>query len=244
MKFIAFIGEDRSGKTTMSKSLQELVHRGCRYKAEMISWADSLREEIMLLYGLPYDIIFNRSINKNETIILVSDYDYDSSLPALWKKHKLIKKIADFKDLKITLRDLIINHGTHIRRAEDPRYWVKKFDEKVTNLTDDFDFVIIDDTRFDTEFEYLLDKDTQIYYLSNGSKNKTNHAQDSLLNWVDANRTRIKTYIKTSIPLLIYEADKLNISNVIKRLPPPKAKVSGSLYTSIPRFRPSSFQDL
>ena len=237
------MGNDKAGKTTMAQSLYKIAHRGCRCRAELLSFADSVREEINDLYGIPDEIVANKSIDKDKTIINMADYLYDDSLPLLWKKFKLIKKVVDFHNLQISLRDVLINHSTHIRRKQDPRYWVKKFAEKVDKIKDHFDLIVIDDARFDTEFEYILDQSSfYIYHVTNGSKNSANVAQDSINKWIAENPDKITARLEVGIPLLQYDADKINISNVLRNIPDIRVKREVPTLTSIPRFNRESIE--
>ena len=239
MRFIIFCGDDMVGKSTMALSLQEMAHRGCRYKAEIMAWADTLRQELIDLYGLPSEMINNKSIDKNNTIITLSDYDYDRVLlPKLWKKHNLIKSVGEFKNLTLSLRNVFVFHATNIRRAQDPNYWVKKFDKKAKTFDKDT-LILVDDTRFDTEFDYLNEHQTTIIHLTNSnSDNPTNAAQDSVRNWIANNPQLIDEHIRLDIPVLRYDADKINKARVMPHFPPStKVEKTFTDRSSVSRYR-------
>lgn len=67
-------------------------------------------------------------------------YEYGTSLDRL------------FRDKPVVMRALLQNYGTNLRRAENPRYWVDKWVEKVANLPPRTN-VVVDDVRFFNEAE-------------------------------------------------------------------------------------------
>lgn len=220
MKFVLFIGNDCVGKTSMAKSLQLLLHRGCKRRVNILSFSDSVRDELIEYYGIPRDIIYNKSIDKNSTIIDMSQYKFDLRIPQIWFDHNLIDSEDAFSTLKITLRELFVTHGTRIRRTDDSQYWSKFLSRKVDDISDCCDLVIVDDAREDEDFDFFNDKDTLIYHLDNNSTKGDNITQQALNNWINNNSNRINKKITLPIPLLVYIADKINIEYVIPDILP------------------------
>ncbi len=218
MKFVMFIGNDRVGKTTMSKSLRDLVQRGCRYKAEIMSFGDGVREELIKYYGIPRSLAYDKTIDKDWYTINMNDYPYDRSMPALWAEFNLIKDPSLFGTEPMVLRDLYVNHSTHIRRVQNSNYWVDLFIANVEALEDSRDFIIVDDARFDTEFAYLLRHDYLICCLTNDNPRPQNAAQDSINQWIAGNADLISDRFKLDIPLLNYSADQMNIRHIIPKV--------------------------
>jgi len=209
VNYICFIGENRVGKTTVSNALAELLSKGCQMKVAVMAWGDAVRTEIVELYGIPASIISDKSINKNTTMVAMGDWNYHESVPAMWVKYKIIKEPAEFAKLNITLRDLFIIHATRIRRADDQYYWVTKFNEVVQTQHRDADCIIIDDTRFDSEFEYLSKHTTSVYQLTNVNQTTSDLAQDSIINWIKRNKEKITDTIDLPIPVTQSYAEEI-----------------------------------
>lgn len=224
MRFLLYVGENRVGKSTMSKSIQDLVHRGCKCRAMRMSFSDSLRNELVTFYGLPANIVYDTSIDKNNTILRLGDYQYHKSIPKLWKRYKLIERVSCFDDLHVSLRDILINHGTHIRRSENPHYWTEQIDKKVIEAKGNCDLIIIDDARHPDDFGYFDIEKTLIYHLTNGKENVSDISQDEVNRWIRKNPDRIEGEIKLPVPLLQYFADQINTARVIPKIIPKRNK--------------------
>ena len=59
--------------------------------------------------------------------------------------------------------------GTEICRDYDPDWWVKQMDRCINNLPED-GVVLIDDCRFQNEFEYLQSIDATLVFMRGGSR--------------------------------------------------------------------------
>ena len=92
MQFVYFCGQDKVGKTTMALSLQQLMKQRYNLDAPIMSFADGVRNELVNLYGIPREIIYNKSIDKVNTIIQLGGYIYEGVIPQLWKKYVLINQ--------------------------------------------------------------------------------------------------------------------------------------------------------
>ncbi len=205
MKFIMFCGDDRVGKSTMSRSLQSLIHRGFRVKTSIVSFADGVRDELVNLYGIPNEIIYNKTIDKKKLNLCLGDYTYEGIIPQLWMKYGLIGKLSDYSDIEISLRDLFVTHGTKIRRQEDDLYWNKIVKEKVASF-DDIEICIIDDPRSPSDFEF----DTLIFHLNNNQPAHYNLEQQRFHDWLKNNEHRIDLSVDLPVHLLEFDADKIN----------------------------------
>lgn len=210
MQFVYFCGRDKVGKTTMALSLQQLMKQRYNLDAPIMSFADGVRDELVNLYGIPKEIIYNKSIDKVNTIIQLGGYIYEGVIPQLWKKYGLINKESEYSDIEISLRDLFVNHGTKIRRQEDDLYWFKILMNTVEMLpVHNIQYIIIDDPRSPSDF--LLSKSSKIFHLYNNQESPSNLEQDRFLNWLEENEHRITSHIEVPIPLT-----RLNSYNKIK----------------------------
>ena len=214
--FILFVGDNRTGKTTCSRILQDLIRLGYKKDTVVLTFADPLRQELIDFYGIPNDIVFNKSIDKDTYMLRLGEYKYDSSIPELWAKFGLIENISQYENLEISLRQLLISHGTDIRRKENQHYWVESFNRQVEKYSYS-EYVICDDTRFESEFEYFKDKSLLIFHLVNGQEVNYDKAQQAFRDWLVLNEEKV-IKIEVPIPLLKYTADKIIRANVIPKL--------------------------
>lgn len=200
---IGFVGIDRVGKTTMANALHDAIPE----ISAVISFADDLRQEIVELYP-NISMTDMDGISKNQRIYL-KDTGLHPSLRARWEE---IYGIA-VDDITVSIRDVMVTHGTHIRRNENANYWVDKFIAKVDALSDDTHIVIVDDMRFGTEFSiprgcrhfklcYLFNTDTLMF--NDGS----NVAENNMLKYVST-YPEIFNFYRVAIPVM----DR-NISNI------------------------------
>lgn len=198
----------------MAKALNELIDNSDEMKAGRVSFGDALREELVEYYGIPEEYVEDEHIDKNKIIIDLGQYTHRPQMPELWLTLGIIHATQDFY-LPITLRELYITHGTRIRRAQDPLYWIKKITEKINALEDQVDLIINDDPRTASDFEYLLNYDTDIYHLKNGCSNISDISQDAMNKWLTDNPQHITKQIDVPLPLSQEDAKWINWEQVI-----------------------------
>jgi len=214
------MGENKVGKTTLSKALCDYLNRNTRYHCTVMSFADSVRHELISYYGIPADLVFDKLIDKNTYIINLGDHQYSTGMEDLWKEFGLLEPNQSFKTTKVSLRNLLINHATHVRRRQDPEYWVKEFQKHVDYLTEstDIDIVITDDIRYSNE---LLSCDGvvawPIFWLDNGSKQPNDVSQDAANQLYLDNKYRC-TVIKVPIPLSDEACDNIIVEQLLPTL--------------------------
>lgn len=222
MEYVVFCGNDRIGKSSMSRSLQTLLHSGCKKRTMIFSFSDALRRELVDLYGIPESLIYDKTINKATITLYLRDYDYDELIPHTWVRCGLIRNVKAFKDVEITLRELFITHGTRIRRLEDPYYWSKRLEENIKANEGSFDLAVIDDPRDEEDFIFFENKTTYLYHLveHDGDQQYSNSAQDKMNKWLEDNPDKITDRIRVPRPLLQFTADNLNKKHVIPKVLP------------------------
>jgi ABC-type dipeptide/oligopeptide/nickel transport system ATPase component len=131
-QIIGLVGYKGSGKTTacniIKKHLDDVVQ---------INFKDALIEEIKQNFP---DLL--EAIRENQEIL---EYDYGTL------------KFVSLDDLFTTkpplVRTLLQNYGTNVRRADDPGYWVREWDNSVWPKRDKN--VLTDDVRFYNEAEMI-----------------------------------------------------------------------------------------
>lgn len=218
MKFVCFVGKDRVGKTIMSKSLCSILLSGYRKSTMLLSFSDALRDELVRLYGLPENIIMDKSIDKTKVIFDLSKYNYDPVVPEMWVDSGQLASVKDFDNISISLRELFVTHGTRVCRKLDKNYWSKLFNNKVKQLEGNVDFIICDDARNPDDFKYLRSKNTLIVHVDNGVDNGTNAEQDNFMKWLSANESKVDKKLNVGVPLLQFTADKIIKSEIIPLL--------------------------
>lgn len=223
MEFVAYCGDDRVGKSQMAKSLQRLLHQGCKRRTLVTSFSDALRNELVALYGLPETLIFDKTLDKNNIMITLGDYPFLNDIEKLWNEYALTGDIP-FCKIQISLRELFITHGTRLRRQQNPLYWTEQLDKRIKKYNGDIDVVVIDDPRDPDDFEFLLEKKAALIHLRNEQEREDNLAQRTCVSWIQNNQEKIYTEITLPIPVLEYVADKKNIEHVLPKILPRRKK--------------------
>ena len=191
MKIVALVGRNYVGKSTLALHVANKLNSRS-VNAYVLSFADGVREELVAMYNLSaYTFqytekgvtechIIRRYINSHGTLPV---YGYKDVLKfslnslnlskaqygminELWSDLPITKE-ENWMDKEITLRELMIYHATDIRRNQDNLYWVKKTAHTIEHLESAYDIVIIDDARFDTEFDYLNESGCTFIEVSN-----------------------------------------------------------------------------
>ena len=192
MKIVALVGRNYVGKSTISSVIVNILKQ-MDVNACAISFADDVQKELSEMYNL-CPATFNYTEEFITDCPIIQRYlDLNGELKVYGYKDKLkfslnslnlsdnkldiikdlwsdlpISKEEKWLDKEMTLRDLMIYHGTDIRRAEDDLYWVKKMESTIDKLSSSHDLVIIDDARFNTEFSYLKSAGCVFIELCNG----------------------------------------------------------------------------
>lgn len=204
MLVIEFTGDNRVGKTTLAKELtSQLLHRG--KDVVCLSFGGGIRSELVELYGIPSDIIYDGSINKDTRMLRLGDYEYSEEISHLWYEYGFIPSPTDFGDTIISLRELMITHATHLRRKQDPDYWAKDLVSQYKKFPN-LEVLIIDDLRQPNELAGF--DQPVIFNVSNDYDNGTDITQEVCRKMIRDNQDRMIP-IKTTVPLLKYDATKI-----------------------------------
>ncbi len=202
MQLIGLSGRDKVGKTSIAnRFVQDLLVDGIN--SIRISYADVLRSEVAAMYNIPVDnFTYSRHTQYTPTIIqrytkmsgvkldmvnykdtvtvrfgdLNLSQSQQHEITRLWTHHAITKLRDTFDDTTVTLRQLLIIHGTHIRRSQDPDYWMKRTHTKINKLSEVYHQVIIDDVRFPNEFELVKDLSGINVWLDNRSEEPINNS--------------------------------------------------------------------
>ncbi len=130
---ISIVGNNKTGKTTVCDGLSRLFN-----KVYVLSFADALRDEIHELYGIPKEIftykggddvplMIQEALNGRHTSdykdvvkVNLKDLSTHESVKRDWKSCGILKRYnKPFNKITVTLRELLIIHGTDIRRHQD-----------------------------------------------------------------------------------------------------------------------------
>ncbi len=153
---IGFAGKAASGKTTAAKFLLEQE----TLPIEVVPMATVLREEVVeflrqvgaddhvsLVYGDQQDKV---------TVFYIAE---DQALAACEKWRDFLVAHAEIQDRQgmsaVTVRRILQWWGTEYRRAEDPDYWTKAWERKLTTIDLQATHILVDDVRFINELNVI-----------------------------------------------------------------------------------------
>jgi hypothetical protein len=182
-----------------------------------MSFADYLREELVNSYGVPRELVFDKTINKALCMLRLGDYKYDKDIVDEWVDIEYIDHWTEFQDITISLRELLITHATRIRRRNNPDYWVDKFTDNLYDILSEssIEFIIVDDARYTNELNF---PDQMIFWLENNANLTTSDiTQDAICEWYSDNKDRTE-YVETVIPLTEYDVQNILLNKVIPKI--------------------------
>jgi len=153
---VGFAGKAASGKTTAAHHLAPLLDRD----ALIIPMAKVLRDEVE---------VFLRGIGATEYVPLVYGcqddklrvfyIDEDKAMQQCPQWRSFVAEHAEIQDRSgltaVTVRRILQWWGTEYRRAQDPDYWTKAWEQKIRAYDLDKVHILVDDVRFMNELEML-----------------------------------------------------------------------------------------
>lgn len=166
---IMICGENRGvGKTTFAKNLLEIFENSGK-RSTILSFAEvprNITSKILLF-------LEQRSTGKNPE----NDKKREQELNNILKNDKERKP---FDGLDLTYRDFLISVAEGIRFSLDENIWTALVLQKILELSENMDYVIIDDHRKDYEYKTLKEnyggKIMRIYLKGENAKESANSA--------------------------------------------------------------------
>lgn len=129
MKHVIMInGKKRSGKNFVAELWNGYFTEVCGLKVKEVSFAYHLKNDVCIMLG-----------------ITMEELEY----------HKEIGTEFQVGDKKFSIRTILQNYGTEVRRREDDDIWIKRAMPDITD--NDADIILITDWRFENELVKVKD---------------------------------------------------------------------------------------
>jgi hypothetical protein len=180
---IGFAGKAASGKTTAAHHLAPLLAGETR----IIPMAMVLRDEVeAFLRGIGADEFVPLVYGGQEDKLRVFYVDQQKALQECPEWTSFFSEHADIQDRSgqtaVTVRRILQWWGTEYRRAQDPDYWTKAWERKVSGLDLQRIHVLVDDVRFVNELQMLLRLGAKVVKIERpGYAAGGNHASETSL---------------------------------------------------------------
>lgn len=191
---IAILGKANTGKNTTAKIIKNIYANKLqkRINTKIIAFADPIKEIILTMFP-------------------------EANKDCLYGSSKLRSSIIDHKYLDfdlnpLTYRQALIDVGTKLGRTYNSNLWINNFDNRLKTIyyPKKPDLIVVSDTRFENEIDYLKDNDFYIVKLLRNSNVIINHStetdQDKIslnkINYIIDNNKDFK-HLKTQIKAII-----------------------------------------
>ncbi|RME40637.1 MAG: hypothetical protein D6794_01875 [Deltaproteobacteria bacterium] len=185
---IGFAGKAASGKTTAARHLVRLLDA----ETHIIPMASLLREEVeAFLRQTGGEAFVPLVYGSQEDKVRVFYIDEARALDACPFWSDFLRRNPSLQDRPgqsaLTVRLILQWWGTEYRRAQDPDYWTKAWEAKVSALDLDRVHVLVDDVRFMNELKTLRHFRARIVKIERpGFNGAGNHASETSLDGYDA----------------------------------------------------------
>jgi len=180
---IGFAGKAASGKTTAAQHLAPLLEGDTR----IIPMAMVLRDEVeAFLRGIGAAEFVPLVYGGQEDKLRVFFVDQQKALQECSEWTSFIAEHSDIQDRSaqtaVSVRRILQWWGTEYRRAQDPDYWTKAWERKVSGLDLQRTHVLVDDVRFVNELQMLLRLGAKVVKIERpGFAAGGNHASETSL---------------------------------------------------------------
>lgn len=156
MEIIGLSGKIGSGKTTIGLSLRDKFEEH-NLKAKVFSFSNYLKMEVnKLIKDYHNSDIFR--LTEVQSKYGIEDLDWYELAKVLSRTKPSDNGFKKTKDVRTILQKF----GA-IRRKQNENYWVDKLSDVI--FSQDLDFAIIDDVRFDNEKDFIFDRKGKIFRL-------------------------------------------------------------------------------
>lgn len=145
--FIGFSGKKQSGKDTAAKFAKEILEQRGR-RAEIIAFADPIKEICINLFGLPRELVYGNYSDK-ETLTHIL---WDKMPEGIQLKYSERQLPVSLRTGPMTIREVLQVFGTDIMRRMYPNIWAEA---PFRHNWFGTDFVIFSDVRFLNEIEVV-----------------------------------------------------------------------------------------
>lgn len=122
------------GKSTAAEYLR------CHYGFENINFADALRDECKIIWR---NLLLEWGLERYGPLELADQDAENTFIDSLF-----------LEDKPTFIRRLLQCHGTELRRAEDPAYWIRRWEKRVKYVTFPHN-VVVADVRFINEANHI-----------------------------------------------------------------------------------------
>lgn len=184
---IGFAGKAASGKTTAARRLLDKksehivilpMAQVLREEVENFVRQVGAEESVPLIYGDQDDKV---------RIFYIDEQKAFEACPG-WGEFLVVNKEIQDKPGKsaVTVRRILQWWGTEFRRAQDPDYWTKAWEQKVNQLELDRIHVLVDDVRFVNELDVIRANGGQfVRIVRPGFNGANNHSSENSLDAYD-----------------------------------------------------------
>jgi hypothetical protein len=175
LQIIGLTGKAGHGKDTAADLIQEAWSQNRGTSSARLAFADALREEVALAFGVDPRMFSDRALKETRLNDLAPKHCLDLGFLA----HLQGDGIKLFNDEPLTPRFVMQRWGTEYRRATDPDYWIHRAMAQIADWRwRGMSLVVVTDVRFINEAFVLKQAGAQIWRISRpGHPSSTSYNQ-------------------------------------------------------------------